>query len=610
MGWTLSGLRGVVVLVLAVMTGFAQTAFAENCTLERLVEAPILPDEYFSPVIEVLIDDKPRHVLLDTGGFWSLVSPEIAASYPARHAGIDSKLGLQGLLLDHTVKIGSVQIGPAKISGVEFYVAPPNYLNFDGTLGANWLNNFDIEIDPVKNTASFFSHDHCDGGVIYWPHRDLTVVPFKLVPFEHHITLNLMLNGQKVRAMLDTGAPDTVLSLHAAKTLFGLTPDSPGVEVSGDDLDSRGRVHKTYRYRFQSLEMGEIGFKNSWITLAEMSDDNQDLILGMHQLHGLHLFFAYKEQKLYISSAQGDIAARTSAGEKPAGAIAQMSDPLARVNAKNFERDALAALKKKDVDGAMAMIDRAIEIDPTYAAGYVARAAIHAMRHEKDLANKDFDRAVRIEPTNPDIYAERSRIDWELGDKAAALTEINGLLQRNPDYAGGYELRAGYEADDGKTDRAVADMTEAIRISPSNPSGYGARAALYAGLGDYAHAYEDQTIVVKLQPKSPSALNGRCWFGALAGKLDEALDDCNAALDIAPKAAPILDSRGFVRLKRGQFERAISDYSAAIEIAPKLASSLYGRSLAKRQKGDTSGADGDAAAARAIDPDIAQHFGK
>lgn len=582
---------------------------AEPCKLERLVESPMLQDDSYSPVISVLIDDKPRNVLLDTGGFWSLISPEIIDGYKPRKAVVSSELGLQGLPLDRTVKVPSVQIGTAKVRDVEFYIGPPGYLNFDATLGANWLSNFDVEIDPVKNTASLFSHDHCDGKIAYWPHEDLSAIPFELVPIENHIRLSLKLNGQTVNAMLDTGAPDSVLSMRTARRMFDLSADSAGVQLVGHDADRRGREHKMYRYQFQSLEMGDIGFKNPWITLAEMPNSDVDMILGMHQLHGLHLFFAYKEEKLYISSAHGDIVARAAAGEAPPAA-APTSDPLARINAQNLRRDAFAALRKQDVAGAMAAIDKALQTDPGYADGYVARAEIHSLKGEVAPAYADFEKAIQLDPANPDIYASRSQAAWQLGDKARARADIDQLLQRNPAYAAGFRVRAGYEFAEGRGEAGFADMARAISVAPSDPDGYAARAQAYAASGDYAHAYEDQTMVVKLAPRSAPALNGRCWFGAILGKLDEALDDCDAALEMSPHTAAFLDSRGLVRLRQGQLGRAISDYSAALEANPKLASSLYGRSMAKRQKGDAAGADADVAAAKAIDPDIAQHFAK
>ncbi len=568
------------------------------------------PDSNYSPIISIGIDGQPRKFLLDTGGFWSLISPNIIAAYKPTTAGLSGRLGLQGLPLDKSVKIHDLGLGNALFHGIEFYVAPPSYGLGDGTLGANWLQNFDVEIDPVKNTASFFSHDHCEGNVVYWPHQDLAIIPFDSDRMQEQISLTLTLAGKEIKAIIDTGSSESFFSSRSAKNLFDLTPDSPGMQKVGSTTDRSGHIHKLYRYQFSSLEMGEITFKNPWIVVADMDGNRQDLILGMHQLHALHLFFAYKERKLYVTSAHGDIAARTAAGEQVAGPGANASDPITRVNAANLREEAYAALKKNDQGAALAKIEAAIATDPGYSDGYVTRADIRAMRGERDQALKDFDRALTIDPGNLGVYVDRAQMEWQTGDKVGALADVGRALQHDPAYIRGLEIRARFEMASNDREKALADAGEIIRIAPADLKSYELRAQIYASVGDYAHAYDDATMARKLNPKSTGVLNDGCWFGAILGKLDDALDDCDAALDIAPDRPDILDSRAFVRYKKGQFDRALTDYNAALKIKPDMSSSLYGRGLVKQQKGDKAGGDADIAAAEKIDPKIADHFGK
>jgi len=585
---------------------------AKDCTLKRLMEAPLLTGDYVRPTISVMLDDKPRKVLLDTGGFWSIVTPETAAGLPRSRSPLTGNLGARGRQLSELVKM-SLQLGPAKVDKVDFFVGPEGYMSdIDATLGANWLAQFDLEIDPVKNKAALFSQDHCEGQVIYWPHQDYAEIPFDVTRGEHRITLSLVLAGKKVKVLVDTGAPSSVLSLKAAKRLFDLTPDSPGMEPYGTSTDDQGRSFKRYRYQFSSLEMGDIGFKNPWITIEDLASETVDMVLGMHQLGALHLYFAYDEEKLYVTTARGDIAA---SGGAPATATAdgtpsQGGDPLARINAVNFWTEAMTKLRAGDRDGALAAIEQAAKMDPRYSEVFRIRGDIHLARGEQDLAVKDFAHALELDPANLEAYADRSQYEWVTGNKAQAMSDVSLALGRDQDFVRGYKLRAGFHASNKDWNAALADAGQLIRVEPNSEDGYAFRAQLYAASGDVAHAYDDQTIAVKLAPKSVVALNNRCWFGAILGKLDEALDDCNSALDISPKDVAALDSRGFVRLKKGQWDRAITDYSSALDAKPGMASSLYGRGLAKQQKGDKPGGDADIAAAQKIDKDIAQHFGK
>jgi len=606
----------LIVMLLLVAGGIVSLprdgAAADKCDLKRLIETPLVSGSYFRPVISITMNDKPQKVLLDTGGFWSIVSPEVAVGLPRLRSPLTGRLGLRGRAMGELVKMPSVQIGPARAANVDFLIAPEGYDDsVEATLGANLLAQFDVEIDPVKNTASLFSPDHCDGKVIYWPHSDYAEIPFKLRRGDRWIIMSLMLSGKEVKVMIDTGAPQSVLSMKAAKRLFDLTPDSPGMQPQGTETDDHGRSFRTYRYQFSSLEMGEISFKNPWIEVADVDDESSiDMILGMHQLAALHLYFAYGEEKLYVTSARGDIAAGGGTASASGAAQPPSQDPLSRINAGNFTTDAVAKLEKGDRDGALAAIEQAVNVDPRYAEAYRARAAIHAARGERDLALKDYARALELDPNNLEVYADRSQQEWQAGNKTQAMSDIGLALNRDPNFAHGYAVRAAFELDNKDRTSALFDAGQIIRILPNDSRGYQARAAIYVASGDYLHAYEDQTTIVRLQPKSPTALNDRCWFGAILGRLDDALDDCNAALDLAPKNPAILDSRAFVRFKKGQWDRAVSDYTAALAIKPDLAPSLYGRGLAKQQKGDKAGADADIAAAQKIDKDIAGHFGK
>jgi hypothetical protein len=234
----------IAMAVFAAALGLSDRAFADQCSLGRELEAPMLPDSNYSPIISIGIDGQPRKFLLDTGGFRSLISPNVIAAYKPRLEAYAGRLGLQGLPLDKSVQIHDLQLGDTIFHNIAFYVAPAGYrIDDDGTLGANWLSQFDVEIDPVKNTASFFSHDHCEGGVVYWPHQDLAVVPFEFDRSQKQISLPLTLGGKEIDAMIDTGASESFLSLRAAKHLFDLTPDSPGMQAYGSSIDERGRAH-------------------------------------------------------------------------------------------------------------------------------------------------------------------------------------------------------------------------------------------------------------------------------------------------------------------------------------------------------------------------------
>jgi predicted aspartyl protease len=105
-------------------------------------------------------------------------------------------------------------------------------------------------------------------------------------------------------ATLDTGSMDSVMSLKLAKSL-GIAEDSPNLKVRR--ISGSRNQFRTYNYPFKELDMDGIAVTNPHITVmsdAMLPGMADDMILGMGILRQLHLYIAYKEEKLYITPAQ------------------------------------------------------------------------------------------------------------------------------------------------------------------------------------------------------------------------------------------------------------------------------------------------------------------
>ena len=65
---------------------------ADQCAIKRIIETPMLPDEGYSPLISAMLNDKPSKIMLDTGGFWSMISPEGATGLAERLSPVQARL--------------------------------------------------------------------------------------------------------------------------------------------------------------------------------------------------------------------------------------------------------------------------------------------------------------------------------------------------------------------------------------------------------------------------------------------------------------------------------------------------------------------------------------
>jgi tetratricopeptide (TPR) repeat protein len=522
--------------LLLVLTGWGGVARGEDCTLGQIAELPIEDNEMGSPIVSILIDDQPRDVLLDTGGFWSLLDPAIAKDFRKRPSPVEARLGLGAIRLNEAVRVPSVQIGPLKATGVDFLVAPALYLSVDGTLGANWLSRMDVEIDPVENKVRLFSKDHCEGAVVHWPHQELAVVEFRRDPAQNRITIPMTLDGQEIRALIDTGEPDTVLSLRAAERLFGLKPGSPGVLPNGT-IRGKDGDQPAYRYEFASLDMDGIVIRNPWLTLSPMAGEGPDLILGMRHLRGLHLYFSYGEQRIYATSVTGDMAKRQAENESKGNGEPPHSTQIDRIDAQDRLRAARAEYERHDYDGAAADLDKALAFDPGYARAYVARAALKRTKGDRDGAAQDLGEAIRADPKFAGSYLERSSLFEFYGDYEHAFSDVDQAVKLQPKSAVALNSRCWIGAITGRLDGALADCNAAL----------------------------------DLEPDAPPILDSRALVHYKAGRLDKAIADYDAALARAPHQASSLYGRGLAKRQAGDVPAGNADIEAAQQLDPTIA---------------------------------------
>jgi hypothetical protein len=209
----------------------------------------------------------------------------------------------------------------------------PGGLPVDGIVAVDYLYTFDADVDFSSNTLRIFDQGHCPGQVVYWTSpANVGNVPISMDGF--HMIVPVVLDGKPERAVIDTGATYSTITIPEAHRLFDLTP--------GDaDTPERGTVNndptlKTYSHDFKSLTIGDIAVINPKLILipnamGRNADRSQyvgdrtksdrteinvnDMIIGMDVLRKLHFYIAFGEHKMYVSQASAAQPAPADAGK-------------------------------------------------------------------------------------------------------------------------------------------------------------------------------------------------------------------------------------------------------------------------------------------------------
>lgn len=573
-------LPGGAALVLLLQS--AAPAFAGQCQLRRL-EVPITMHG-LRPTLTAQINGVDAVFTLDSGAWWSMISPAAAQQY---HLRLDANkvpgLRVTGMNGDADVKVATVAtltLFNTPIHNVDFLVGGSDPgAGTVGLLGQNLLRFADIEYDLAQGAVRFLQPKDCGKlPLAYWtkPGESYSMIDIKTATaLAPHTVGTAYLNGARIRVTFDTGASESIIGLWAAARA-GIKPDSPGVEPREDIAGVGRKWVKSWIATFPSLKIGEEEVRNARLHFADMGND-VDMLLGADFFLSHRVYVASSQSKLYFTYNGGPV----------------FNLAAARARADNAPTLATSESTAADED----------------AATVARRAASSAARRDFENALRDYNRACELAPNEATYFYGRALVEHSMQRQQEGVRDIERAIELNPDYVEARLTRAEIQLTRGATAEALKDLDAVDRLAPKQANLRYSLALLYGQAEQRQAAIAQLDLWIASHPADAGlahALNDRCWNRALLGvELSPALDDCNRAAKLLPHSAQILDSRGFVHLRRKEFDKAISDYDAALKIDPKAAWSLYCRGIAKSNLGKADAA-ADMAAAAALDPGVAE----
>ena len=326
--------------VAAIIAAATTASAAEECgSLKRITSVDTVAGPAGYMLVPVNLGDARRLLLFDTGGAISSITPAAAAELHLSTYDTRVKMvGVSGAVSTRATVIPSVRIGATESKGAQYMVLPDNMPGLAGGGVVGTLapaTGVDIDLDFANRRLSFFSPDHCDGKVVYWQAPAVAIVPMRIAglqqggtPSTEHIIIPVSLDGKQLNALIDTGAANNVLNLAVAEDRFDIRPDSPDVQEVGQLGKSASA--KVYRRQFHALSFEGVTVTNPEIDLVpdqmtrSIGDQRRtgsltrptdtglpDLIIGMPVLIQTHMYIAFRERKVYVTSA-GDARADVS----------------------------------------------------------------------------------------------------------------------------------------------------------------------------------------------------------------------------------------------------------------------------------------------------------
>lgn len=566
----------------------ASAAAPAKCQIAKYVDIPVTMVAR-NPIVTAQINGRDARFILDSGAFFSTIAKANALEYGLSVRDLGMGARLNGIGGDTSLGVATAKafgIAGQSIPNIEFAVGGSD-TGYAGLLGQNILGILDVEYDLPHGMVRLMKGKGCrDGNMAYWAGaKPVTVVPvLAMSATQRHTIGTVRINGVAIKALFDTGAHGSLLSLSAARRI-GVTPDTPGVTPDGFAYGLGTNRSKTWRARFDAIDIGGERIPKPWISIADQSFGDADMLIGIDFFLTHHLYVDNQNRRMFITYEGGSMF-----GLNPKSAV-----------------DAGSGTKIDLTDQSAA---------PTDALGYARRGAISATKRNFAAAIADFDTAVGMAPADAQIVYQRGMAHLANRQPALALKDLDKAIMLAPDDADARIARAGLLLGRNDIAAALVDLSVADRVLDPASDARLRLGGMFDAAGEYEPALANYDRWLKSHPEDSGrapAFNGRCWARALLDRdLDKALDDCNAALRLRSGEAAYLDSRALVRLRRGETAKALADYDAAVAKQPRNAWSLYMRSVAERRAGKMVQADADRTAALAINPKVearAKRFG-
>ena len=285
----------------AVLAGGIGLPFAARaqCRLEPAATVPLQAVEGFA-VIAGTVGQTPVTFVLDTGAQAHLLLP--AAEATLRLPALEGTVPLIGtggardapLVMLEGVRLGGVAVAASATPVTTLPVAPRVSPLLAGLMGAPLLAQFDLDLDAVGGRLGLYPAGGCGGAVPMLAARQ-SVIPLSITA-DRQALLEVMIDGQSVIALLDSGSRATLLSQAAADSL-GLHAVESANTSRGVDGTRLPVAHTTVR----EMTIGDDVVRDMPISISPIQLGQADMLLGFDYLRQRRAFISYVTSRLVIA---------------------------------------------------------------------------------------------------------------------------------------------------------------------------------------------------------------------------------------------------------------------------------------------------------------------
>jgi tetratricopeptide (TPR) repeat protein len=231
---------------------------------------------------------------------------------------------------------------------------------------------------------------------------------------------------------------------------------------------------------------------------------------------------------------------------------------------------AAAFVSRKQWPEALAVLRKAIELDPDDAGSYNNLGIALQGSGRTEEAIDAYQRAVRLDPKFARAHYNLGGLYKKLGRTEDSIREYREAIKLDPDFPGAHNNLGNIFLGSGRLNEALREFQEELKRNPADPIAHNNLGNVYGKQGNLRAAIGEFQAAVKLDPGYANAYFNLGNAYGLTERFSEAITAYQSAIRLAPRMAAAHYNLASIYSKTGNEEEADSHFKTAFEIDPGL----------------------------------------
>ena len=295
--------------VLAVVSALSACAPSNTCKMVRATDLPLDIDHHHL-VTGVEINGQPARMMLDTGSDTTVLTRRSVVRLGLPEPMLTSAMvsGIGGSAGLSVLKTARFKLGDVRGRDLQFGVLEGDILgirSMDGIVGMDLLSQADLDIDlPERKMILYRVVEGCGRPSVALG-EPLYMLPMVQPVDELRVMIPVSITGRRLQALLDLGAPDTIIFRGAARRL-GLDAAALAQDPAGFLGGIGPHAVRAHAHIVEPVTVGELTIRNMPAIISdERISGEEDMILGLDFFRRVHVWMSFSSHTLIMQFPPG-----------------------------------------------------------------------------------------------------------------------------------------------------------------------------------------------------------------------------------------------------------------------------------------------------------------